>query len=197
MAQGTSTQPQQPTSRVEEKFFQLPPREAEPLIQAAVEAAAGTTMTELTPGMWMGHRVVSDEYQLEITASTIPTDDGTSVQLNVEHKPRSSSMLLSALKLVLFIVTLPLIVPLIFLVIQSQKQQLKHQQERKVMVHRIWREIAEAIGAPKRASYRQTPKRVYVPQNPVLDDAELEAAATEEALEEEARSARARRGSAN
>ena len=52
---------------------------------------------------------------------------------------------------------------------------------RLIQMHKTWKEISAALGAPKRSSYREAPRRIYAPAED-RRDAEREAHAEEEAL---------------
>jgi hypothetical protein len=74
------------TVGVEEKFYELDLGEHEGSLRRAIEHAAGMTMEELAPGMWFGSKEIDRWTTIEVTARAQAVDDGTSVELRVEHK---------------------------------------------------------------------------------------------------------------
>jgi len=148
------------TVLVEEKSFKLRLEEAEPLIKSAIENAAGIKLEELTAGMWFGARKDSRWATLEVTARALPTDDGTAVELRVEHKTNPAATTLFILGAVFGAM---LIIPLVALIAYGTRANPEQQRNRLILTHKMWREISDAIGAPHRASYREPPRRAYPP----------------------------------
>lgn len=149
------------TAVVEEKFYDLSLADHERSLRKAIEHAAGMPVDELAPGMWFGSRKVDRWTSIEVTARAQAVDDGTSVELRVEHKVSPLATTLAITGLVLGSV---LIVPLFAIIAYAQRANQRQQRERLVLMHKMWREIAEVVDAPRRSSYREAPKRVYVPE---------------------------------
>lgn len=181
-AYAASQNTQQAIKRLtEERYFDVPPRRAVPLIKAAVEEATGTTLVELADGMWEG-RIDRDGGYREVTVRAMPTESGTNVEISLEDHASvaSTTLWISALILVSF-----LIIPLIFMIAHLQRRGRDEAKGRLIQMHRTWKEIASALGAPKRSSYREAPRRVYAPAEERRDRAaEREAAAEAEAAAE-------------
>lgn len=148
------------TILVEERYYELDLAENERALRTAVERAAGMRMEELAPGMWFGSRATGRWTTIEVTARAQAVDDGTTLELRVEHKvgPLATTLLVGGV-----IVGSIFIIPLVAIIAYGQKKQQEQQRERLVLLHKIWRGIAESVDAPKRAGYRESPKRVYVP----------------------------------
>lgn len=166
------------TVLVEEKFYEIDLAENERALRAAVEQAAGMPMDELAPGMWFGSRSVGRWTTIEVTARAQAVDDGTTLELRVEHKvnPLATTFLVGTV-----IVGSLFIVPLVAIIAWGQKTQQEQGRQRLILLHKIWRGVAESVEAPKRGGYRESPKRVYVPA-----PAEPVRVATDAAAESEA-----------
>jgi hypothetical protein len=146
------------TSVVEEKTFRIRLEEGEPLIKSAIEEAAGVRLEELAEGMWFGSRQDGRWVTIEVTARALPIDRGTTVELRVEHK---TNPIATTLMVFGAIAGAMLILPLIAIIAYGQKAGQAQQRQRLVTMHRMWREIAAAVGAPRRAGYREAPARAY------------------------------------
>jgi hypothetical protein len=189
---------QQTRHLVEERYFDIRLGETGSLLKEAIQDAAGMAMEELAPGMWVGSKQVAKHTRVEVTARAQRQDDGTSVELRVEHK---TSPLAMAMGLTGLIIACCFIIPIIPIVMWAQKAQEKQTRERLVLMHKMWTELGEVVGSPKRAGYRDVPRRVATTaakrarlqagtdeQAAEAEAAELEAAAAEaEALAEQAR----------
>jgi len=195
--QGSQTQTRH---LVEERYFDIRLGETGSLLKEAIEDAAGMPMEELAPGMWVGSKQVAKHTRIEVTARAQRQDEGTSVELRVEHK---TSPLAMAMGLTGLIIACCFIIPIIPIVMWAQKATEKQQRERLVMMHKLWTELGEVVGAPKRAGYRDAPQRVATTSKRArvqaapethaaeAEAAELEAAAAEaEAAEAEQRAGR-------
>lgn len=142
----------------EERFFSFRLGETGSLIKEALEEAAGMELEELAPGMWAGSRETSWGMSIEVTARAQAVEDGTSVELRVEHRSSPGAI---ALAISLVLVAGMLVLPLIPLIMYSQKAQKRQQRERLVLMHKMWTELGAVVGAPRKASYRDAPKRAY------------------------------------
>jgi hypothetical protein len=189
----TGTQPQQHGALVEEKFFNIRLGESGGLIKEALEEAAGMELTELAPGMWTGTRQLPRGLSLEITARAQAVEDGTTVELRVEHRRSPGA---TALLIFLIMIGAMVLLPLIPIIMYTHKAQQLQQRERLVLMHKMWSELSEIVGAPKRATYREAPKRIYVPESRRQAEAAEQAALAEaeaEAAEAAEAAAQARR----
>jgi hypothetical protein len=153
-------QPQVVKFLVEEKHYRLDFDEGAPLVRRAIEHALGTKLDELAPGMWSGAKGADDYAKLEVTVRALRTDDGMSVEVRLEHR-------FNAKAVAAFVVGITLgcflLVPLIPTILITNNLNRKHQRDRLVEMHKVWTEIGEAIGAPRRAGYRERPQRAYAP----------------------------------
>ena len=176
---------------VEERFFDLRLGESGSLIKEALEEAAGMELRELAPGMWTGTRPTTTGNYLMMTARAQAADEGTTVQLQVEHRSNPGY---AALAIILLILGSVLLLPLVPMLIWLQRHLEKQQRERLVLMHKMWTELAAVVGAPKRGSYRRKPERAYVGASRIAvasgAEADAEAAAIE-AAEAEAAAAEA------
>lgn len=176
---------------VEERYFDVPPAKAMPLLKAAIEHALDTKLRELADGMWEG-RVKERSGYSEVTVRALPTERGTNVEISLFHH---GSVLAGAAWGTLLVGLSMFIIPLFFLIPYMTRKQRELAKERMVMIHKTWKEISNALGAPKRASYRDAPRRVYAPaedERKREDDrreleAEREALAAEQQALEQAR----------
>lgn len=146
---------------VEEKHYNVDFRHGAPLVREAIEQALGVKLEELAPGMWSGSKPSDDHSKLQVTVRALRTDEGTSVEVRLEHKFNPKAVVLYTVLLVVGCVTL---IPLIPAIWMSVKLNNQHARERLVEMHRIWTELGEAVGAPQRSDYRRSPERAYPPQ---------------------------------
>ncbi|MBW2525983.1 MAG: hypothetical protein JRI23_17515 [Deltaproteobacteria bacterium] len=153
-------QQQAATALVEEKFFNISLGQNGSLIKQALEEASGMELEELAPGMWTGSREVGWGSSLEITARAQAVEDGTSVEVRVEHRSSPGAV---AAWIFLIIAAAVILLPLIPIIMWGTKLQKQHQRERLVLMHKLWGELAAVVGAPRRASYRESPQRSYAP----------------------------------
>ena len=157
---------------VEEQFFPLRLEEAGPLIKQSLEAATGMGLSELTPGMWVGTKRLSKWSLIEISARAKSVDrvkpdgaiqQGTSVELRTQRRTDGTAFAIWLSAIILLSALLVPLIPLIWYVI---KEQQKHRHAGIVLMHQMWTELTDAVGAPMRATgYRDAPKRVYVPSD--------------------------------
>jgi hypothetical protein len=153
-------QAQAATALVEEKFFNIRLGENGSLLKKALEEASGMPLEELAPGMWTGSREVSWGVSLEVTARAQAVEEGTSVEVRVEHRTSPGA---TAAFIFLVIAGAMVLLPLIPIIMWGQKAQKRQQRERLVLMHKLWTELGEVVGAPRRASYRESPQRAYAP----------------------------------
>lgn len=146
---------------VEEKHYNVDFRHGAPLVREAIEQALGLKLEELAPGMWSGSKTSDAHSHLQVTVRALRTDEGTSVEVRLEHKYNARAVALYTVMVVLGCVTL---IPLIPAIWMSVKLNNQHARERLVEMHRIWTELGEAVGAPQRSDYRRPPERAYPPQ---------------------------------
>lgn len=183
---------QQPIQRAlrEERFFDAPPARALPMVRAAVQEATGAQLSELADGMWEGRVPVKSGYR-EVTVRALPTERGTNVEITLEDH---ASPLSVALWGTLFIVLAMFIVPLFFMIAYMQRAQREDAKQRLIVMHKTWQEITGALGAPERSSYRDAPRRIYVPaEEQAARERQAESAASaEEELELAASKAKAK-----
>ena len=156
----TNQQPQVVKFLVEEKHYRLDFEEGAPLVRRAIEHALATKLDELAPGMWSGSKKVDDYSSLEATVRALRTDDGMSVEVRLEHRFNAKAVAAFVVGIVVGCVVL---LPLIPTIIITNNLNRKHQRDRLVEMHKVWTEIGEAIGAPRRAGYRERPQRAYAP----------------------------------
>ncbi|MEM1034773.1 MAG: hypothetical protein AAF928_01430 [Myxococcota bacterium] len=165
-----------PAARVftESKFFPVAYAEGAPIIKRALEHAFDMRLDEIASGMYSGVRADGDWSEMEVTVRTLRTDRGTHVEIQLEHRYTPAASTLGTLG---FILGCFLILPLIPVIVASSRIQRKEKRQRLIAMHRAWTEISEAVGAPRRASYRDRPERAYAPMRFSEDAAQ----ATEEA----------------
>ena len=111
-------QQQAATALVEEKFFNISLGQNGSLIKQALEEAAGLKLEELAPGMWTGSREVGWGSSLEITARAQAVEEGTSVELRVEHRSSPGAV---AAWIFLVIAAAMVLLPLIPLIMWGTK----------------------------------------------------------------------------
>jgi hypothetical protein len=145
---------------VEEKHYRLDYDEGAPLVRRAIEHALGMELDELAPGMWSGSKVSDDYSSVEVTVRALRTDEGMNVEVRLEHRFNAKAVAAFTIGLVVGCIVL---LPLIPTIMMSTRLQRRHTRERLVEMHKVWTEIAEAVGAPRRAGYRQRPERAYAP----------------------------------
>jgi hypothetical protein len=156
-----SQQQQQVTRNlVEEKAYRVPYAEGSALARRALESALGLELVELAPGMWTGTKEADKHSRLEVTVRTLATDDGTSVEIQLEHRFNAKAITLFTLGITLGCV---LIIPLIPTIIVSMRVNRDHERQRLVEMHRAWTEVGNAMNAPSKSSYRLEPQRAYAP----------------------------------
>lgn len=160
MATYVQPQPQLQRTLTEEKNYRIPYAEGAPLIRSALEHALGVEFEELAPGMWSGSKQ-ADEYSfLDVTVRTLEVDDGTSVEVQLEHRYTSKAVTLFVIGITLGCFLLLPLIPTIWI---SHKLGKQHVRQRLVDMHKAWTEIGNAVGAPRKGSYRDAPKRAYEP----------------------------------
>jgi hypothetical protein len=170
MASYAQQQQQVQRALVEEKHYRVPFEEGSGLIQRALAHALGVEFEELAPGMWFATKKADDHSFLEVTVRTLAVDDGTSVEIHLEHRYTPKAITLFVLGVVVGCVIL---LPLIPTIMIANKLNKEHQRQRLVEMHRAWTEIGHAVGAPRKSSYREQPRRAYEPVRiaPPPDDA--------------------------
>ena len=147
MAVQQQTAQQTLTVLVEEKTFQVRPEECERLIKSAIETAAGIKLEELTPGMWFGSREDGRWTTVEVTARALPTEDGTSVELRVEHKTHPGATTLFVLGA---IAGAMLVLPLIALIVYGTRANQQQQRALHLRNARPLQRVGGAAHAPRR-----------------------------------------------
>lgn len=157
----------------EEKHYRLDFEEGAPLVRRALEEALGMQLDELAPGMWSGTTEADGYSALEATVRALRTDDGMSVEVRLEHRYNARAITAFVLGITLGCV---IILPLIPTIMIQAKLNRRHERDRLVAMHRAWTEIGEAIGAPRRAGYRERPERAYAPMRIEGEIAAAEAA---------------------
>lgn len=192
-----NTGQQQPQIKhlVEEKHYRLEFDEGAPYLKQAIEHALGMKLDVLAPGMWSGTKEADKYSNLEATVRALRTEDGMSVEVRLEHRFNAKAITLFTVGLTLGCI---LLLPLIPTIMTSVRVHREHTRQRLIEMHKVWTEVAEAVGAPRRAGYREQPKRAYAPmrindaghERAEREQAELEAAHADEAsdLEQAARS---------
>lgn len=145
---------------VEEKHYRLDFDEGAPLVRRAIEHALGMKLDELAPGMWSGSKPADGYSTLEATVRALRTDEGMSVELRLEHRFNGKAVTAFTLGIIFGCF---LILPLIPTIIMSTNLTREHTRARLIEMHKAWTEIGEAIGAPRRAGYRERPERAYAP----------------------------------
>lgn len=156
----TQQQPQVTRNLVEEKAYRVPFAEGSTLARRAIESALGLQLEELAPGMWTGTKEADKHSRLEVTVRALATDDGTSVEIQLEHRFNAKAITLFTLGITLGCV---LILPLIPTIILSTRVNRDHERQRLVEMHRAWTEVGNAMNAPAKSSYRLEPQRAYAP----------------------------------
>ncbi len=184
-AQGSQ---QQVRHLAEERFFAVRLGETGSLLKEAIQDAAGMEMEELAPGMWVGSKQETKHTRIEVTARAQRQEEGTSIELRTEHK---TSPLAMALGLTGLIIACCFIIPIIPIVMYAQKSSEKQQRERMVLMHKMWTELGEVVGAPKRAGYRDAPQRVATTDQRSRVQTTEQVAGEAEAAELEAQAAEA------
>lgn len=144
----------------EEKHFRLDFDEGAPLVRRAIEHALEMKLDELAPGMWSGTKVADGYSALEATVRALRTDDGMSVEIRLEHRFNAKAITAFVVGITVGCI---LLVPLIPTIMMQSRLTRRHERDRLVEMHRAWTEIGEAIGAPRRAGYRERPERAYAP----------------------------------
>lgn len=160
MATTQQQNPQALRALTEEKYFDIPYEEGAPIIKRALEHAFGMRLDELAPGMYSGVRPEGDWSQLEVTVRTLRADRGTHVEIHLENRFTTTAATLGTAGIVIGCV---LILPLIPVIVASTRIQRSEKRNRLIAMHRAWTELSEAVGAPRRASYRDQPQRAYAP----------------------------------
>lgn len=156
-----SQQQQQVTRNlVEEKAYRVPFAEGSALARRAIESALGLQLEELAPGMWTGTKEADKHSRLEVTVRALATDDGTSVEIQLEHRFNARAITLFTLGITIGCV---LLIPLIPTIILTTRVNRDHERQRLVEMHRAWTEVGNAMNAPSKSSYRLEPKRAYAP----------------------------------
>jgi hypothetical protein len=165
---------------VEEKHYNVSFRHGAPLVREAVEQAMGLRLEELAPGMWTGKKGADKHSDMHVTVRALKTDEGTSVEVRLDHKYNAKAIALWTFLVVIGCVTLLPLIPAIWM---SAKLNNEHSRARLVEMHKVWTEIGEAVGAPQRSDYRRRPERAYPPRriDAPADDAVNEQLAVEEA----------------
>lgn len=148
-----------PAVLVEQKVFPGRYEQCEPIVRAALEHTFGA-LDELSPGMWQGRSPAPGGGHHLVTIRALPVEGGTSVEVRVETKVDGGKQ---GAMLLFLIVASCLIVPLLFVIPHLQRQQAEQSNQRLIAMHRAWTELAEALGAPKRATYRDQPHTAYAP----------------------------------
>lgn len=175
-----SQQQQQVTRNlVEEKAYRVPYAEGSALAKQAIESALGLRLEELAPGMWTGSKEADKHSRIEVTARALATDEGMSLEIQLEHRFNAKAITLFTLGITLGCV---LILPLIPTIIVSTRVNRDHERQRLVEMHRAWTEVGNAMNAPSKSSYRQEPQRAYAPVR--IASAKPESAGPHEADEE-------------
>jgi hypothetical protein len=177
------TQPQAPQAGplIEEEVFPIRGPEAEPLIKSAIESAIGVPLQELAPGMWWGTIDAGGAAYFEITARATAVQGGTAVELRAETKYKPGytlGMICGMVAGAMFVL------PMVALIIWATRRGEELHRRRMILLHKTWRELGAAVGAPKRASYRDEPRRAYrprveAPQEEAMDEAVEDAEAAE------------------
>ena len=147
---------------VEEKYYDIRYEEGAPLIKQALEHALGVRLQELAPGMWSGTREEPHGWGwLDVTVRALRVDGGTSVEVQMENRYNTKAAVLGTIGIIAGCVILLPLIPVIWKASTLTRQERR---QRLIDMHRAWVEIGEAIGSPRRASYREQPRRAYAPR---------------------------------
>jgi hypothetical protein len=144
---------------VEEKHFRLKLERSAEQLKTAIEDAIGAKLDELAYGMWSARLSVGRGEYKEITVRALPTDEGTSVEVRIEH---GYTPLAVGLYGVALLASSVLLLPLFYVIAKAQERQRRLARERLIEMHKIWTELSAAIGAPSKAGYRGEPRRARV-----------------------------------
>jgi hypothetical protein len=145
---------------VEEKQYRLDFDEGAPLVRRAIEHALGVKLDELATGMWSASKKVDRYSYLDVTVRALRSDDGMNVEVRLEHRFNARAVTAFTVGVALGCV---IILPLIPTIMVAHRIGRKHSQQRLIEMHKVWTEIGEAVGAPRRAGYRERPERAYAP----------------------------------
>jgi hypothetical protein len=185
MASYAQQQQQVQRALVEERHYRVPYQEGSGLIQRALGHALGVEFEELAPGMWFASKKADEHSFLEVTVRTLEVDDGTSVEIHLEHRSTPKAVALFVLGIALGCV---IILPLIPTILIAHRLSKRHQRQRLVEMHRAWTEIGHAVGAPRKSTYRDQPRHAYAPlrfARPSGDEQQRERDAVDEAERQE------------
>ncbi len=142
---------------VEEKFFPIDMERNYDLLKAAITDALDADLEELAHGMWVAKLDSNLWNELEVTVVATPADDGTLVKVSVQHHTTGTGIVAVTVILIPAILT---VIPLVFLIAHGQRGARKRTRIRMIAMHKIWTELTRAVGAPKRSSFREPPRRV-------------------------------------
>lgn len=159
MASSPQQNPAVLTTLVEEKHFDIRLERSGHLLKEAIEHSIGHPMVELAHGMWTARYSVGRFYDEEITVRALPSDQGTTVEVRIEHHARPLAASLFALGVITGSL---LIVPLIYAIMVQQARNRENARTRLIRMHKVWTELAATVGAPLKAGYRDRPERTKV-----------------------------------
>ncbi len=142
---------------VEEKFFPIDMERNYDLLKAAITDALDAELEELAHGMWVAKLDSNLWNELEVTVVATPADDGTLVKVSVQHHTTGTGIVAITVVLIPAILT---VIPLIFLIAHGQRGARQRTRIRMIAMHKIWTELTRAVGAPKRSSFREPPRRI-------------------------------------
>jgi hypothetical protein len=142
---------------MEVRHFETHLRGSAIAIRRAVERAARLRLFPEARGMWRGERPARLGDRLELTVRASETTEGTQIVLLARHRTPPLALLARVLLLTPLVF---LVVPLVALAVVTYRHQELQRREREVLVHGVWAELAERLGAPQRATYREAPTRV-------------------------------------
>ena len=104
----------------EERFFDVPPEHAFPVIRQSIEEALDIHLEELTDGMWEGYIDGDGSYQT-VMVRAMPTEGGTNVEISIESHGKGPAI---ALWITALILLAWLIIPLFWIIPRAQAAQL-------------------------------------------------------------------------
>lgn len=143
----------------EERFFPIDMDRNYELLEAALRDALGVELEPVTHGMWFAKHDSTAFGETEITVRMTPAEGGTSVHITIQRHAKPMGIVAGTVFLIPALMT---VIPFVLWLAKVQQDARKQTRKRMVTMHKIWTELARAVGAPKRAGYRGAPKRARI-----------------------------------
>lgn len=140
----------------EERVFRFDLERSREALHAALENGLGHRLTEVARGMWSATIEVDKYWQIEVLVRALPSERGTTIEIDVHHKSTGRALLW----LPLLIPATIFIIPLFLMIASAQRTAEAQVKERRMMFHRMWTEVAASLGSPREKGYRGARARV-------------------------------------